>query len=136
MSRIEAEIGVAHGVAESAGWPELWRKEDWWAIWLGLGLVLVGYLLFINGTSLRWIAVTPVKWANGAQLLAHFQDNAARYLAQFLLWLVTFAVALTALGHRARDFIPAFVFLYLVSVAIFVIGQWDRASTYNLEPPL
>jgi hypothetical protein len=78
---------------------------------------------------LRWIAETPAKWANGAQLLAHFQDNVARYIAQFVLWLVTFTVALTSLGHRARDFVPAFVFLYLVSVAIFVIGQWDRAST-------
>jgi uncharacterized membrane protein YadS len=65
-----------------------------------------------------------------------FHDNLARYVAQFVLWLVTFTIALTALGHRARDFVPAFAFLYLVSVAIFVIGQWDRASTYNLEPPL
>jgi hypothetical protein len=22
------------------GWTELWRKEDWWAVWLGLGVVL------------------------------------------------------------------------------------------------
>ncbi len=135
MSRTETEFGAPASSA-SAGWRELWRKEDWWAIWLGLGLVLAGYLLFVNGSSLRWIAVTPAKWATGAQLLAHFQDNIARYLAQFLLWLVTFAIALTALGHRARDFVPAFVFLYLVSVVIFVIGQWDQASTYNLEPPL
>jgi hypothetical protein len=101
MSRTETEFGAPVSSA-SAGWGELWRKEDWWAIWLGLGLVLVGYLLFVNGSSLRWIAVTPAKWANGAQLLAHFRDNIVRYVAQFLLWLVTFAIALTALGHRAR----------------------------------
>jgi uncharacterized integral membrane protein (TIGR00698 family) len=136
MSGTQTGFGGAPGSKSSAGWGELWRKEDWWAIWLGLGLVLAGYLLFVNGSSLRWIAVTPAKWANGAQLLAHFQDNVARYVAQFVLWLVTFTIALTALGHRARDFVPAFVFLYLVSVAIFVIGQWDQANTYNLEPPL
>src|SRR5260370_14597101 len=135
MSRTGTDVSAPARPA-GAGWRELGRKEDWWAIWLGLGLDLAGYILFVNGTSLKWIAVTPVKWANGSQLLAHFQDNAVRYVAQFLLWLITFAIALTALGHRARDFVPAFVFLYLVSVAIFVIGQWDQANTYNLEPPL
>ncbi len=30
-------------------WHELWRKEDWWAIWLGLGIVVVAYALFVNG---------------------------------------------------------------------------------------
>jgi uncharacterized integral membrane protein (TIGR00698 family) len=136
MSRIDAEIGGAPVVADSAGWREIWRKEDWWAIWLGLGLVIAGYLLFVNGSSIKWIAVTPARWSDVGQLVAHFSDNFARYVAQFVLWLVTFSIALTALGHRARDFLPSFVFLYLLSVVIFAIGQWDRAATYNLEPPL
>ena len=29
----------------TSGWSELWRKEDWWAIWIGLGIVLVAYVL-------------------------------------------------------------------------------------------
>jgi hypothetical protein len=68
MSRIEAEIGGARGVADSAGWREIWRKEDWWAIWLGLGLVVAGYLFFAEGSSIKWIAVTPARWSNGAQV--------------------------------------------------------------------
>jgi len=136
MSRIEAEIAAAPAASDSAGWREIWRKEDWWAIWLGLGLVIVGYLFFANGSSIKWIAVTPARWSSAAQLAAHFGDNFARYVAQFVLWLVTFSIALTALGHRARDFVPSFAFLYLLSVAIFAVGQWDQAATYNLEPPL
>ena len=111
MSRTEAGFAGAAPRPDRAGWQELWRKEDWWAIWLGLGLVLAGYLLFANGASIKWLAVTPAKWSNWAQLGAHFGDNFMRYLAQFALWLVTFAIALPALGHRARDFVPAFVFL-------------------------
>ena len=67
---------------------------------------------------------------------AHFADNWPRYLAQFLVWLALFTVALSALGHKARDFVPAFALLYAVSVAIFVVGQWAEANYYNLEPPL
>jgi uncharacterized integral membrane protein (TIGR00698 family) len=132
MSGIETDAGT---VAPSS-WGELWRKEDYWAIWLGLGTVLVAYALFASGSSIQWLAVTPAKWSTSAQLGAHFADNAPRYLAQFLVWLAIFSVALTALGHKARDFIPAFAFLYVLSVAIFALGQWDQASRYNLEPPL
>jgi uncharacterized integral membrane protein (TIGR00698 family) len=132
MSRMELPIRAAL----SPSWREVWRKEDYWAIWLGLGIVLLAYALFASGSSIKWIAVTPAKWSSPAQLGAHFADNAIRYLAQFAAWLTIFSIALTALGHRARDFIPAFAFLYVFAVAIFALGQWDQASRYNLEPPL
>ena len=120
----------------TASWRELFLKEDWWAIWLGLGIVVVAYLFFAGGSSIRWIAVTPAKWSTFDQLAAHFTANFPRYAAQFALWLATFTLALTALGHRPREFIPSFVFLYLIAIAIFAVGQWDQASKYNLEPPL
>jgi uncharacterized integral membrane protein (TIGR00698 family) len=132
------DLGVESGARRAAplGWRELWLKEDWWAIYLGLFIVLVGYLLFANGTSLKWIAVAPAKWSSFGQLGAHFAANWLRYLAQFVAWLVLFSVALSSLGHKARDFIPAFVFLYVLSVVIFALGQWDLAAKYSFEPPL
>jgi uncharacterized integral membrane protein (TIGR00698 family) len=136
MSANQLELGAARAPSSTMGWRELWLKEDWWAIWLGLGIVLVGYILFANGASLKWIAVTPEKWSSLDQLGAHFAANASRYLAQFVAWAAVFTIALTALGHRARDFIPSFVFLYLFSVLIFALGQWTQANYYNLEPPL
>jgi uncharacterized integral membrane protein (TIGR00698 family) len=118
------------------GWRELWLKEDWWAIWLGLGIVLIGYFLFINGSSLKWIAVTPSKWSSLSELTDHFRHNGERYLAQFVAWSAVFAIALSALGFRLRDFLAGFVLLYVVSVAVFALGQWTEAGRYNLEPPL
>ena len=117
-------------------WSELWKKEDWWAIWIGVGLVLLAYLLFASGASLKWLAVTPAKWNSVAELSRHFSDNWLRYLAQFGLWLLLFSVALKALGSKLSEFIPAFAFLYLFSLLIFSVGQWSQASKYNLEPPL
>jgi hypothetical protein len=38
--------------AEVPGWSELWQKDDWWAIWLGLGLVIVAIVAyFAAGTA-------------------------------------------------------------------------------------
>ncbi len=140
MSKIEAGLGKewrdAPAARKSTGWDELWLKEDWWAIWLGLGIVLVAYVLFANGGSLSWIAVTPAKWSSFAQLGGHFADNALRYVVQFALWLAVFSFATSALGHKPAQFVPSFTFLYVISVAIFTIGQWDQAAKYNLEPPL
>jgi uncharacterized membrane protein YadS len=136
MSDVSARGLSAAGTGAPSGWSELWRKEDWWAIWLGLGIVLAAIAFYLQGSSLKWIAVTPAKWSTSDQLVKHFADNTPRYLAQFAAWLAIFAVALSALGHKLGEFIPAFVLLYVASVAIFVVGQWDQASYYNLEPPL
>jgi uncharacterized integral membrane protein (TIGR00698 family) len=130
------ELQLTRVDAPPLRWRELWLKEDWWAIWLGLGIVVVACALFAAGGSIRWVAVTPAKWSTLPQLGAHFAANYGRYIVQFLLWLSVFTVALTALGHKARDFIPSFAFLYVLSVVIFALGQWDNANTYNLEPPL
>ncbi len=118
------------------GFRDLWTQEDWWSIWLGLGIVLVALLLFAGGSSLKWLAVTPARWENVADLATHFGSNWLRYVAQFGVWCTLFTVALSALGYKAREFLPAFVFLYVGSLLVFALGQWDRASYYNLEPPL
>ena len=119
-----------------AGWQELWLKEDWWAVWLGLGLVVIAFALFAGGSSIAWIAVAPAKWSTFSELGGQLAANAPRYFAQFGLFLVVFTIATSVIGHRARTFIPSFLFIYLLSVAIFAVGAWDQAQRYNLEPPL
>ena len=120
----------------SMGWKELYLKEDWWAIYLGLGIILVAYLFFIGGGSIKWIAITPAKWSTLDQTVTHFGDHIGQYAAQFLLWSVIFTVSLSVLGFKFREFFPSFIFVYLFSIVIFTIGAWDQASKYNLEPPL
>jgi hypothetical protein len=39
MSTVENTKGVVRP-SGSVGWREMWLKEDWWAIWLGLGQVV------------------------------------------------------------------------------------------------
>lgn len=126
----------ANGASTAWGWQELWRKEDWWAIWIGLSVVLAGCALFWAGGNLRWLAVLPPRWQHFSQVTNDLAANWARYLAQFLFWLGTFSIALKSLGYRVRAFAPAFALLYLASWAIFVIGQWEGSVRYNLEPPL
>jgi len=122
--------------APASGWRELIAKEDWWAIWIGLGLVIVAVIAFSQGTSLKWIAVAPQKWSTLADLGTQFGANWPRYLALFALWVVLFGIGIAALGLRIAHFVPAFAILFVVTLAIYTLGVWDQASRYNLEPPL
>jgi len=111
-------------------------KEDWWTVGIGLILVIAGYLLFLNGESLRWLAVLPPRWTHFSQILTDLGTNWPRYAAQFAFWAIGFGAALSVLGTSFRTFLPSFAVVYLAALAIFVLGQWDRAVYYNLEPPL
>lgn len=44
MSRNNTDVVIDDG---SAKWSDLWKKEDYWAIWLGIAVVVIGYVLFI-----------------------------------------------------------------------------------------
>jgi uncharacterized integral membrane protein (TIGR00698 family) len=115
---------------------QLFRQEDWWAIWIGLGLVAVAVLLLASGSSLKWVAVAPTKWSHVSEAFAQLRDHAAQYLSLFVLWAVLLGIGTTALGYKLSRFLPAFALVFVVSLVLYFIGQWDQASHYNLEPPL
>lgn len=118
------------------GWRELFRKEDWWSVWIGLGVVIVAYALFNHGSNLGWIAVAPAKWNTLSELGGQLSANAGRYLAQAGVFLAILTSAAAILGHRPRAFVPSFALIYLLSGVIFAAGAWSQAQRYNLEPPL
>jgi uncharacterized integral membrane protein (TIGR00698 family) len=123
-------------LARRSPWGELFRKEDWWAIWIGLGLIAVALALFAAGSSIKWIAVAPQKWANLAGLSQQIKLHAVQYSALLVLWAVAFGIGAAALGIRITKFLPAFLAVYVAAGCIYFLGMWDQAAHYNLEPPL
>jgi len=121
---------------KGVGWKELWLKEDWWAIWVGLGIVIVAVLFFLNGGSIKWIAIKPGRWSTLGEAVGHFTAHLPQYIAMFVLWLAVFTVSVRIMGHKLSEFIPSFIFVFVFSIIIFVIGAWEHAHHYNLEPPL
>ncbi|MEJ2690383.1 MAG: putative sulfate exporter family transporter [Deltaproteobacteria bacterium] len=130
------ESGVEAERVKSVGWKEMYLKEDWWAIWLGLGVVVVAYLFFAGGSSIKWIAVQPARWQNFSELFGNFSAHIGQYVAQFVMWTIVFCISLKAMGYKLKEFIPSFLFVYLFSILIFMVGAWEKAHQYNLEPPL
>ena len=51
------DANVVSPANRQATWRELFAKEDWWAVWIGLGLVLVAVVLFANGNRPALLAI-------------------------------------------------------------------------------
>jgi len=82
---------------------DFYLKEDWWAIWLGLGIVVFAVILFNSGnTFLKSISINPggTKWKSLDDLAAHFTANSQWYLLQFAAWLAIFGLSCRAMGIR------------------------------------
>ena len=131
------------------GWKELYLKEDWWAIWLGLGFVIVALLFFANGSSIKWITLVPAighadaagkivagQWTDFSLIAPYFASHIGQYIAQFIMWLVIFTISIKTLGFKLREFYPSFLFIYVFSIIIFVAGTNHTVHDLNLEPPL
>jgi uncharacterized membrane protein YadS len=136
MARNSSDTLEAGATITPSGWSDLWRKEDWWAVWLGLAIVMDAYGLFASGSSISFLAVAPAKWSSWPQLTQHFEANVSRYVAQFALFLGVFTIAASAIGYPVRRFVPGFIVVYVLSLIVFSAGTWDQAVYYNLEPPL
>src|SRR6516165_1517215 len=93
---------------QEPGWRELWLKEDWWAVWLGLGLVVIAFALFARGSSIAWIAVAPAKWSTFPELGTQLAANVPRYVAQFGLFLVIFYDRDLGNGTPGKKLYPLF----------------------------
>jgi uncharacterized membrane protein YadS len=143
MNKNTTPKGLNEGSEENqtikSGWRSLYLREDWWAIWIGIGLMLVASLFFYQGsTFLKSLAINPggLKWNTPDQLLHHFSANATMYLLQFVSWLIIFGASSRIMGIKLSRFIPSFVFLYILSIAMFCVAGWANAAKFNLEAPL
>jgi hypothetical protein len=43
---------------------KLWKTEDYWAVWLGLGIVFLTLAAFWSGSTVASWAVTPGSWSD------------------------------------------------------------------------
>ncbi|WP_027366067.1 YeiH family protein [Desulfotruncus alcoholivorax] len=122
--------------AVSGGWSDLYKKEDWWAVWLGLGLVIAAMLLWFSGSSIKPISVSIPKWSEFGVVTSFLGANFGSLVFMFITFAVIFSIAVKILGHKLSEFIPGFLLIFAASVLVSIFGAWEWASRYNLEAPL
>ena len=41
------------GIKRPSGLSPFLAKEDWWAVWLGLGAIILAYVFYLSGSAFR-----------------------------------------------------------------------------------
>jgi len=117
-------------------WSDLYRKEDWWAIWLAMAIIGAAMIFFFGGSTIGRIAVKPPQWEHAGAIGQHFARSWPWYLAQFVVWLVIFTISTRVMGFKIREYVPGFAILYVVSALVFAVSSWKTMKDYNMEAPL
>lgn len=115
---------------------KLWKTEDWWSVWMGLGLVLLALGVFWSGSSIRGWAVTPGKWSAPLSVLRDLASHGWGYAVIFAVFGAVFTASMALMGCKIRRFLPGFAILFLGSLAIFYMAGWDLMKRFNVEAPL
>jgi uncharacterized integral membrane protein (TIGR00698 family) len=119
------------------GLSSLWKKEDWWAVWLGLGIIVCATAFFLAGGTLAPLAVSPPRdWTALSRVTSHFGGAWPWYVLLYLVFGAVFTLSTAIMGHKIGHYVPGFTLIYLVSVLILVISQSQFFHYYSLEAPL
>ncbi len=115
---------------------KLWKTEDWWAVWLGLGLMGLALITYAFGATIKGWAVTPGTWGNLSQLGADFSKHIGGVAVVFLVFGVVFTISMKIMGRKLSEFIPGYIILFLGSLVVFYLAGWEVMKRYDLGAPL
>ena len=124
-------------------WSSLWKKEDWWAFWLGMLLFFLCLAAAYGMDIMGWVVKANV-WVDPAKAMAPSSAN-YEFLGPIGAWIVTYIVLLiltsigaAAMGWRVGKFAAGFTVIFFLTWICWVIGHnaWIAATkpeTYNLS---
>jgi uncharacterized membrane protein YadS len=110
--------------------------EDWWAIWIGLGLIFLTMVFFWSGYSIKSWAITPGSWTNFSDI---GKDLAANYVAWIILLLsfaLIFSLSVSIMGTKISKFLPGFIALVIGSLLIFYLASSEFMKKMDIGAPL
>ena len=115
---------------------DFWRKEDWQAVWIGAILIIAACIGIFAGaydfSALKfstwhlWEDVTEKK-----TLLAQFSGVFwARLARTFIVLAVLFGIGVKLQGEKLRKYLPAFLGLFVLAIAVRIISAEFTLNRY------
>ncbi len=113
-------------------WSSLWKKEDWWACWVGGFVLLLGLA--------KWLPATP-KWATWTAPLKFLPKNVTYgdfFLDYLIVFAIMFVLTLIALAvmkgwQQVRYHLPGFAIIFALAIIAFWLGNWKTFKAWGLE---
>ncbi|EID44511.1 YeiH family protein [Parageobacillus thermoglucosidasius] len=122
--------------AIQSGWAEFIRKEDWWAVWIGLFLVILAVVLWSAGHSIKVLTAQIPKWGDIHTLTDTLSHHFGSIVLLFITFSILFSIAVFFLRVKVSQFVSGFIVLFILSILINIFSSWEWAQRYTLEAPL
>jgi uncharacterized integral membrane protein (TIGR00698 family) len=116
-----------------------YQKEDYWAIFVALGLILLITVAFFTGTIsfFKSMAVSIPGWSNDlGKVTASISQNPQGLLYLFGFFLIAFGLAAKIMNYNVYQYIAGFTVLYIISIVVTVIGSNQFVKDVQLESPI
>ncbi|RJO61622.1 MAG: putative sulfate exporter family transporter [Dehalococcoidia bacterium] len=111
-------------------WSSLWKKEDWWAVWIGFAVLLLGIA--------RWLPKLPVikKWTSLAQSLPNGASTLGNIALLFIFILALTLVGMALMGKATRKYVLGFLVIFGLSFLAIWVGKFASFTNWGLESVL
>jgi uncharacterized membrane protein YadS len=108
-------------------WSSLWKKEDWWALWIGLLIFFLSMPGYYGIYLLGWVPRVAAPWINPSKSVvvvgqaltmtkAYLGLNPVLSILFFYLFLLAIlTIAAKAMGHSARRFAAGFTIMFILT---------------------
>lgn len=128
----------------AAQWSQLWKTEDWWAIWIGAILLLANLFLVYSSVTHSnplkpWLAA-PAKWTdNPLDSLAPLKEG--KRIVQtivgmgvvFVISALLFGLGNRVIGRPFSRFVIGFVPVFFLAILAYMMAGHTLIHAYNLE---
>ncbi len=128
-------------------WSSLWKKEDWWALWLGLLLFIIS-LTFL-ATKFNPLGFVPrvAIWLDPTKSIRIIGGEAWEWvgavgsiLLLYLVMLTICTIGAVAMGWKVKRFVAAFTIIFFLTYFLWWIGHYayiaatpDRYKALGIE---
>lgn len=111
-------------------WSDLWKLEDWQAIWIGFIIIAAGIVSVLTG-AFHFSAANFSTWGNGVSLLEQLNSS---FVLQLILTGVVLGVLFTVgsvlQGVSVKRYVPAFAVLYALAIVVRLISAEYTLNRY------
>lgn len=129
--------------AEGTRWSDLWKKEDWLAVWIGFVIISLGLIGVHTGwfdfSALKfstfniWEILTPEQLEKGKVVPFLSQFTSAfwgKLTLTFITLALLFSIGAKFQGNSFRKYIPAFIGLFLLAIVVRIISAEYTLNRY------
>lgn len=109
---------------------DLWKKEDWLAVWIGFIVIAISAIAVVTG-AFDFSAAKFSTWGNGVSPLEQLTGTFFLHLLLTAVVLgVLFTVGNKLRGIKAKEYLPAFAALFVLAILVRFISAEYTLNRY------